>query len=65
MILSIYMYALINNAPQVLPRCDDPGQDGDPAVEGAFSEASQARGALLPAPQRQHSRLRGTLPVLA
>ena len=45
------MYFYIFNAPQVLPRCDDPGQDGDPAVKGAFSEASKACGALLPTPQ--------------
>ena len=55
----------INSEHQILARCYDPGQDGDPVVEGAFSEASQARGALLPASQWQHSRLRGALPVFA
>ena len=55
----------INSEHQILARCYDPGQDGDPVVEGAFSEASQARGALLPAPQWQHSRLRSAVPVSA
>ena len=36
------------NAVQVLPCGNDPGQDGDPAEQGAKPETVKARGPLLP-----------------